>query len=273
MLPDVIFVGPTKCGTTWIDTYLRTREEVVLPSDCKETFFFDKAFDKGVPWYESHFRGQGDTCVEVAPSLFHKPDALASVRAVCPNARIVIMFRDPFERVVSHYFHYRKQGVAQMPVAEMATRHPDMIEASLFHKYSLMWMEAFPGQVSFVSYDLLKSDPVAFCSVICDVTGIPDTVPPADALAGRAVNAASLPRSAALAHLTRRGAEMARRMGGHGLVNWLRKTGLKKLAFSGGGDVNAERDAVKRDVLGLTPQLAPDLSAFNATYGSKIKGI
>lgn len=47
LLPAVIFVGPTKCGTTWIDTYLREREEVVLPADCKETFFFDKAFNKG----------------------------------------------------------------------------------------------------------------------------------------------------------------------------------------------------------------------------------
>lgn len=270
MLPAVIFVGPTKCGTTWIDTYLREREEVVLPADCKETFFFDKAFNKGTAWYEAHFQGSEGVGVEVAPSLFHKPHAIANVKATCPGAKIIIVFRDPYDRAISHYFHYRKQGAPKMPITQMAETHPDMIEAGLFNKYAQKWEEAFPGQVTFLSYEMLKTDPVRFCRDVCQQLGIPDDVPPPASLSSRSVNAASLPRSRKLAHYTRRGAEIVRRLGGHKLVNFLRQTGLKKLAFSGGNDVGTERMEIRAEVLALAPAIGDDLDAFQKNYGARL---
>ena len=270
MLPNVIFVGPTKCGTTWIDTYLRSRDEVVLPVDCKETFFFDKNFDKGVEWYKSHFTEKNGVCIEVAPSLFHKTWALENLKMTCPDAKIVIVFRDPYDRAISHYFHYRKQGVPSMPIGQMAQQHPDIVEAGLFNKYSQMWEEAFPGNVYFMPYALLKSNPDEFCKKLCQIIGIePDFSLPSD-LSNRSVNSASLPRSALLALMTRRGAEMARRMGAHKLVNLMRNTPLKKMAFSGGGDVDSERNAVKLDIVNLEPYLGRDLAEFQSIFAAKL---
>lgn len=256
MLPEVIFVGPTKCGTTWIDAFLRSRPEVVLPEKTKETFFFDKVFERGVGWYEAQFPARAGLCVEVAPSLFHKPAARSALAATVPGVRVVIMLRDPWERAVSHYFHYRKSGEASASIAEMARKFPVLVEASLIHKHAAAWEAAFPGRVSYLSYDLLRAEPERFCRELCALLGI-DYTPPSPALLGRQVNAAAVPRHALAARLGRRAAEWARHFGAHGLVNRLRQTRLKGWLFSGGGSVENERRRIKAEVRDLA-EIAPD---------------
>lgn len=250
MLPEVIFVGPTKCGTTWIDAYLRTRAEVVLPEKTKETFFFDKVFERGAGWYEAQFPVRTGLCVEVAPSLFHKPAARAALAATLPEVRVVILLRDPWERAVSHYFHYRKAGEGACSIAEMAEKFPVLVEASLIFKHVQAWEAAFPGRVQYLSYDLLRADPERFCRDLCAVLGLA-YVAPAPALSGRHVNAAAVPRHALAARLGRWAAEWARHLGAHGLVNRLRKTPLKAWLFSGGGNVEDERRRVRDEVRSL----------------------
>ncbi|PRY26821.1 sulfotransferase domain-containing protein [Aliiruegeria haliotis] len=262
MLPSVIFVGPTKCGTTWVDSYLRTRSDVVLPTDTKETFFFDKVFERGKGWYEKQFADRPGIAVEVAPSLFHKPQARSNLAQTLPQARIVVIYRDPLDRAVSHYFHYRKEGARAMPIREMAEIHPDIVDAGMFHKNAMAWEELFPGQVSYLRYSDLRQDVRGFCTRLCATIGIPDTVPPDQALSDRKVNAASVPRSAGLARITRRGAEFARRVGAHGLVNRLRSTSLKGAVFSGGEDVEAEREGIRAEVGALSEALCRDRIAF-----------
>ncbi|PTV96559.1 sulfotransferase domain-containing protein [Rhodobacter aestuarii] len=255
MLPDVIFVGPTKCGTTWIDAYLRTRPEVVLPEKTKETFFFDKVFSRGIEWYRAQFPDRDGIRVEVAPSLFHKPEARAALLQTAPKTKVVIMLRDPWDRAVSHYFHYRKAGEARLPLAEMAQRFPDVVEASLFHKHAQAWEEAFPGQVSYLSYAQLRTDPDGLCAALCEVMGL-DYVAPPGSLSQRQVNAAAVPRNALAARMGRRSAEWLRRAGAHQVVNVLRQTRLKKLLFAG-GQVEGERQAVRAQVSTLG-MIAPD---------------
>lgn len=267
MLPSIVFVGPTKCGTTWIDSYLRTRPEVALPVAQKETFFFDKVFDRGVDWYADQFGNASGIGVEVAPSLFHKPEARANLARTLPEARIVVVYRDPFDRAVSHYFHYRKAGEPRMSLRAMAEAHPDIIEAGLFAKHIQAWEELFPGRVSVLKYEDLKSDPAAFCAEVCALVGIPydGALPPE--LASRSVNAASLPRSQTLARVGRRAAELVRRSGGHGLVNALRKTPLKKILFSGGGGLDEERAQIRDQTKTLALPLEEDRMAFVTARG------
>lgn len=247
MHPSVIFVGPTKCGTTWIDSYLRTRPEVSLPQAQKETFFFDKCFERGAEWYAAQFGQQSGIGVEVAPSLFHKRHARENLAATLPDAKIVIVYRDPLDRAVSHYFHYRKAGVPRMALTEMVRAHPDIVNAGRFRTHMAEWQAAFPGRVFFLEYSMLKTSPKAFCDAVCAIVGIApeDSLP--EALMGQKVNAASIPRSAFFARIGRRSAEFARRRGLHGLVNTLRKTRLKQLLFSGRANVKDERDALRSE--------------------------
>lgn len=49
-----LMVGCQRCGTTWIDAALRDHPEVFLPAE-KQSYFFDRNYDKGIDWYLEKF--------------------------------------------------------------------------------------------------------------------------------------------------------------------------------------------------------------------------
>jgi hypothetical protein len=233
MKPSLLFVGPTKSGTTWIDRYLRRRSDVALPKLTKETFFFDKQYHRGMAWYEAHFgpTDQTKVCIEIAPSLFAKPEAIRRVANDLPDVRIICTMRDPVDRAVSHYFHYLKAGSPDIGFAAMIERHPNIVEAGLYKKYLAEWDEAVGKErLTLLSYDLMRTAPEEFCAELCDVIGI-DYLPPPDDMLGKGVNSASVPKYPLLAQVVWRSAETLRRLGAHELVNVARRSGLKRLAY------------------------------------------
>lgn len=244
-----LFVGPTKTGTTWIHEYLAERGDINLPDRTKETFYFDKVNGRGFDWYRAQFEtwGNGKTA-EVAPSLFHKPEACRNAVRDIAGARIIVTWRDPVDRAVSHYFHYRKAGIRRRPLAEIIARHPGIIDAGRFDLHLPRWRDAFGAdRVHVVPYALMRSDPEAFCQAICEVMEI-DYVPPSEALVGSRINSASVPRWHAAARFGRGGADFLRRMGLHGSVNFMKRTPLKRILFSGGADIPGERNEVHNEM-------------------------
>jgi hypothetical protein len=233
MKPQVLFVGPTKSGTTWIDRYLRNHPDVALPRLTKETFFFDKQYHKGMRWYEAHFEPdtRAKACIEIAPSLFAKSEAIRRVAKDLPDVKVVCTMRDPVDRAVSHYFHYLKAGSPDIGFAAMTERHPNIVEAGLYQKYLSEWDEAIGKErLILLSYDLMRTAPEEFCAELCEVIGVDYLPPPADLL-NKGVNGASVPKHPWLAQTVWRSAEMLRAQGVHRLVNAIRESRLKRLAF------------------------------------------
>lgn len=233
MKPQILFVGPTKCGTTWIDQYLRGRPEVCLPKLVKETFFFDKRYHRGTTWYEGHFEVTDRTkvCVEIAPSLFAKPEAIQRVAKDLPGVKVVCTLRDPVDRAVSHYFHYLKAGNPDIGFAAMCNLYPDIVESGRYPQYLAEWENAVgKEQLIILAYDQIRSAPESFCAELCNVIGIDYAAPSPDILVAK-VNSASVPRHPVLAQAVWRGAEIARTLGAHRLVNTLRGSILKRLAY------------------------------------------
>ena len=86
---DFVAVGPFKTGTSWIYNYLINYQQVALPTTVKETFFFDRQFDRGLDWYYSHFELLGEKpkkVGEIAPSYFPFQEA-RSCREELPHHR------------------------------------------------------------------------------------------------------------------------------------------------------------------------------------------
>ena len=55
---DITFlmVGCQRCGTTWVDAALREHPEIYLPQQ-KQSYFFDRNYDRGMDWYLRNFEG------------------------------------------------------------------------------------------------------------------------------------------------------------------------------------------------------------------------
>ena len=173
-LPSFLMLGPPRTGSTWIYEILQPR--VVLPSPTKETRFFDLHFERGVEWYLQHFPQNPDKRAvgEVAPTYFASPEACARIRSVLPSAKLIIVFRNPVQRLVSLYRLKRAYGLHAWSLDEALERDPELLGSSLYATHLKMWRSWFaPEQLSINFFDDLIADPQGFVDHICSFLGIP----------------------------------------------------------------------------------------------------
>ena len=115
-IPDFVIIGAQKAGTTWLGARLREQPGVFLPRPY-EVHFFDRAdnYAKGLDWYGSHFAGAPTDALvgEKTPDYFWtvRPegrgpnDIPARMHGALPEARLVVVLRDPVKRAISALNH------------------------------------------------------------------------------------------------------------------------------------------------------------------------
>ncbi len=106
---DIIGAGVTKCGSTSIWQVL-TSQAWFSGSRIKEPEYFDRNFGRGAAWYGNLWPEPRDTRLrgEFSPSYLRHPEAAARIREHSPDARIVIILREPVARAVSHFRMLRR---------------------------------------------------------------------------------------------------------------------------------------------------------------------
>ena len=173
-LPSFLVLGPPRTGTTWLYDVLRSR--ALLPSLTKETRFFDVHFDRGLGWYSDHFSANPEHRVvgEIAPTYFASPQACARVASSLPNSRLIIIFRNPIQRLISLYRLKRAYGLHAWDFDTALERDPELLASSLYATHLRTWQSYFaPEQISIHFFEDLIADPQAFLDNICAFTLIP----------------------------------------------------------------------------------------------------
>lgn len=113
-LPDFLILGAPKSGTTSLHYWLRQHPGVV-PATAKELHYFDKNLGQGDRWYRAQFPLRmvlGGVSVrrrlhaitgEATPSYLRLPGVRDDVARLTPDARFVVILRDPTQRAYSDY--------------------------------------------------------------------------------------------------------------------------------------------------------------------------
>lgn len=169
--------GFQKCASTWLHRSLQAHPGIFLPTE-HMVHFFDIHFERGLPWYEPFFDGAatgqivGDATVTYARSEV----AMARIARYNPDARVVLILRNPIDRAWSHYWHERKKEKIAFAFEEwennydlfsdwilpgIYTQHIDMVE-SLFGK----------NQVLVIFHDDVASRPTDVLSTVCGFLGV-----------------------------------------------------------------------------------------------------
>jgi hypothetical protein len=112
-LPDFLIIGAQKSGTTFLYQLL-VQHPHVKPSFAKEVHYFDLNFRKGDNWYRSHFPLQKRNSSpyitgEASPYYLFHPHAPRRASAVVPDAKLLVLLRNPVDRAYSHYQHQVKR--------------------------------------------------------------------------------------------------------------------------------------------------------------------
>ena len=105
-LPGFLILGAQKAGTTALYAYLRWHPRITGPP-WKEVSYFDRHYLRGRRWYRGHFplRAGGRLVGEASPGYLFHPLAPERVKTTVPDAKLVVLLRDPVERALSHYYH------------------------------------------------------------------------------------------------------------------------------------------------------------------------
>ena len=218
--PEFIVIGAAKCGTTALWKYLDAHPGVYM-SYVKEPRYFTRfggglargemddqmpragTYDQGLDWYVALFdeaapgtvRGEASTVYAVAP------DAPALIRAYNPDVRLILMVRDPVERMHSHYWQERKAGWDPGPFAEIvAEGHPRARYYEAMSHYAATadrFLEHFGrDQLLVLANEDLDEDPEAALQRVFAFLGVDPSFRPASL--GRRYNVQRAPRFPAL---------------------------------------------------------------------------
>lgn len=116
--PDFVGVGTQRSGTTWWFETLLDHPQIRGPrSGRKEQHFFDqfatrRITEKRIARYHKQFpRGEGQIAGEWTPRYMHDFWVPPLIRRAAPDAKLLIMFRDPIERYRSGVPHRASTSV------------------------------------------------------------------------------------------------------------------------------------------------------------------
>lgn len=128
MLPDFLICGAQRCGTTSLFRTLVQHPDVVPPFLHKGVHFFDTAsrYARGPAWYRGHFplrelanrRSPSGRAVtgEASPYYVFHPLAGERIARELPDARLIVLLRDPVARAYSSHKQETGRGFETEPL-------------------------------------------------------------------------------------------------------------------------------------------------------------
>ena len=139
-LPDFLIIGAQRCGTTSLYRYLCAHPCVQPAVLNKGIHYFDTNHQRGTAWYRSHFPSEPYKAYlkrrrrvemmltgEGSPYYLFHPLAPIWIAEELPDARFVVMLRDPVGRAYSHYQHEVSRGFESLPFAEALEREQERL--------------------------------------------------------------------------------------------------------------------------------------------------
>lgn len=134
-MPSIMVIGTQRGGTSSLYRYLHGHPDLAA-SIRKETEYFSRRFGEGEAWYRGHFplsrkRGRHALAFEATPDYLFYPPTPARIAAHLPDARFVVLLRDPVERAYSQYRHMVRLGFEDLSFEDAILREPQRIDADL----------------------------------------------------------------------------------------------------------------------------------------------
>jgi hypothetical protein len=164
--PDFVGVGVQRCGTTrWI-RLIASHPEVIWPPSAKELHYFDRFYLGGwteddIAGYHEYFPREGERKVGEWTPLYMSAAWIPPLLArAAPQARLLVLLRDPIERYLSGLQHdtglAREQGVSLSRLAPL-----DAFVRGLYHAQLTGLLAHFDrSQMLILQYERCAREPL-----------------------------------------------------------------------------------------------------------------
>jgi hypothetical protein len=198
-LPDFFICGAAKSGTTSLFNYLGQHSSIFAPEQ-KEPGYFSALRPLESPYrYGQLFKeaGEHQYTVEASGAYLTSPDSALRISKAVPQAKIIIMLRNPADRAFSLYQWMIKEGYEWAPTFKDALRMEEdrrnsvsFVKENPEYFYNFLYrtsgcyarqverfLETFDReQMRFLIFDDFVSSPASCTRKIFRFLGIDDTI-------------------------------------------------------------------------------------------------
>lgn len=167
VIPNLFVIGAPKCGTTFFHDLLSQHPDIFMSRE-KELWHFNdynhaslwadylKNFEDG-----ENFRYRGESCATYCQTTAF-PHIPRAIHKFCPDARLILIVRDPVPRMPSVWSQNVSTGhfarlthyACKMPLSyrEAIFNYPPFLEASKYYATILDYLDYFQGNQLLVIY-------------------------------------------------------------------------------------------------------------------------
>lgn len=234
-MPNFLYIGAPRAGSTWIFEALRAHPEVFVPIAKYIKYYTDAQYYRGRDWYEAHFDAAGPqhrAVGEVSIDYMYSDNALERIAADLPDIKLLACIRNPIERDWSAYLHMKRNVRVQGAfLDEVDGSYRFISEYGKYNKYLPKVFELFPKEnVKIMIYDDLAADPHAFARDLYGFIGVDPTFEYVEVEKPKYV--ARQARNMTLARVTKDLANVARNAGLPNLIGHVKNfPGVQKMLY------------------------------------------
>jgi hypothetical protein len=211
--PNFFIVGAAKAGTTSLHEYLKSVPGIYM-SDYKEPHYFapnvvpDKYYRKiqNKEEYVELFKNvKNETAIgESSVSYLWDKESPNLIKNASPNAKIIIILRNPIERAYSHYLHHSRVGYDTLDFYKAIYRDyqrksrlwqiPDVyVDQGLYYHQVRRFLETFPPEnIKILVFEEFIKDPIKVVKDLLKFLNVDAEIPPT---VGKLHNPSYVPRS------------------------------------------------------------------------------
>ena len=174
MLPDFLYIGGPRCGSTWIYNCLKEHPEIFVPNLKEVQYFNNKLgrYKKGINWYENFFKNinGAKTVGEISPPYLADEKTPKRIHKTIPNVKMIISIRNPIQVAYSLYIEHIKRGdikpnsdIIKSGSKQYVKHLPPFLYHGLYYKNISNYLKYFPKKnFLFLVFDDLKENSERF---------------------------------------------------------------------------------------------------------------
>jgi len=201
---DFVGIGAAKAGTSWLAICLGEHPQIYIPP-LKELQYFptidfrqNKEFYAGrdKAWLQAQFscRQPGQLRGDFTTTYLYHPPTPRLIKQEFPEAKIIVSYRHPVDRLYSVYYHHRREFAVPDTFEAYLEKYPHMLQTSFYYRYTQNYLDYFTREnIHFILFDDILATPQDVLINLFKFLKVePDYCPPN---LFKKVNSAQLPRS------------------------------------------------------------------------------
>lgn len=282
---DYIGIGAAKAGTSWVNKMLTAHPDICTSEPKEVHFFHDQVhftapvhqgnFKKGLSWYKRFFEHakEGQIKGEITPKYLISPVVPERIKALFPEAKLILCMRSPADRAASHYYftkHYLQNE--HRPIGQALREEFEYINNGLYYTHLQRYLAFFPtSSIHLVWFEDIVGQPDKVLEDLYRFLQVDATFRPADMY--EKSNAAKKVKSKRMREFVARGERKLTEWGLVGLLRFLKRLKINKaIAYFNAENIRYEKlspddrawliGQFREDILSLQGLTGRDLSAW-----------